>query len=343
MKRVAAFQATGVHLAGPLYLCQGCKAWIVLLTCAVYIAVHLEYATSMSSETFMQAMRRFFARRGRCSMMYSDNGTNLTGTSRALQSLDWESIQAECALQRINSAHLQHHGMVVGGRGWLVASSRFYESALVKLVLTYDEMLTLLCDGESVINTLTGHLPPEKLFRKRLTLILRFPSKMQQTFFLSPFRTWVVERGKFYDPVRCLCKKSAANPLLKTLLEGRKIRAVHFRSLSSRAEKSVLFSWRVNGRSLTCVSDDPNETTAITPAHFIQDIRGSEVHDLDIIDSKHVLKRVRYLQNIRDNLRKRFQKEYLGELVRNPKSTSKRKEITALGKLFSLDQITLKD
>ncbi|GFV43081.1 hypothetical protein TNCV_5027711 [Trichonephila clavipes] len=40
---------------------------------------------------------------------------------------------------------------------------------------------------------LTGYLPPEKLFRKRLTLILRFPSKMQQTFFLSPFRTWEVE------------------------------------------------------------------------------------------------------------------------------------------------------
>ncbi|GFV74615.1 hypothetical protein TNCV_5130571 [Trichonephila clavipes] len=36
-------------------------------------------------------------------------------------------------------------------------------------------------------NPLTGYLPPEKLFRKRLTLILRFPSKMQQTFFLSPF------------------------------------------------------------------------------------------------------------------------------------------------------------
>ncbi|GFV85652.1 integrase catalytic domain-containing protein [Trichonephila clavipes] len=38
-----------------------------------------------------------------------------------------------------------------------------------------------------VFNPLTGYLPPEKLFRKRLTLILRFPSKMQQTFFLLPF------------------------------------------------------------------------------------------------------------------------------------------------------------
>ncbi|GFT04829.1 hypothetical protein TNCV_2133771 [Trichonephila clavipes] len=49
-----------------------------------------------------------------------------------------------------------------------------------------------------------------------------------------------LKRGKGFQ-------KSAANPLLKTLLEGRKIRAVHFRSLSSRAEKSVLFSWRVKG------------------------------------------------------------------------------------------------
>ncbi|GFY16067.1 DUF5641 domain-containing protein [Trichonephila clavipes] len=85
----------------------------------------------------------------------------------------------------------------------------------------------------------------------------------------------------------------------------------------------------LNGRPLTYVSDAANDTTAITPVHFIQDIRGSEVHDLDIIDLKHRLKTVRYLQNVRDNLRKRFQKENVGELVRNQKLTSKGKEITA--------------
>ncbi|GFT66567.1 DUF1758 domain-containing protein [Trichonephila clavipes] len=37
------------------------------------------------------------------------------------------------------------------------------------------------------INPLTGYLPSEKLFRKRFTLILLFPSKMQQTSILSPF------------------------------------------------------------------------------------------------------------------------------------------------------------
>ncbi|GFX47964.1 DUF5641 domain-containing protein [Trichonephila clavipes] len=53
----------------------------------------------------------------------------------------------------------------------------------------------------------------------------------------------------------------------------------------------------LNGRPLTHVSDVPNDMTYITPAHFIQDNRASE-------------------------------KECLGELVRNSKSTSKRKEVT---------------
>ncbi|XP_071039994.1 uncharacterized protein [Parasteatoda tepidariorum] len=77
----------------------------------------------------------------------------------------------------------------------------------------------------------------------------------------------------------------------------------------------------INGRPLTYLSDYPNE---MTPAHFIQDISGSETHDIDIVNFKHLLKRVRYLQS----LRKRFQKEYLGELVRNPKSRSKQKEMS---------------
>ncbi|GFY37353.1 uncharacterized protein TNIN_317101 [Trichonephila inaurata madagascariensis] len=82
MKRVAAFQVTGVDLAGPLYLRQGFKAWIVLFTYAVYRAVHLELVTSLSSETFMQAKKIFFARRGRCSVMYSDKSyRNLKSTS----------------------------------------------------------------------------------------------------------------------------------------------------------------------------------------------------------------------------------------------------------------------
>ncbi|GBO37910.1 hypothetical protein AVEN_152093-1, partial [Araneus ventricosus] len=69
----------------------------------------------------------------------------------------------------------------------------------------------------------------------------------------------------------------------------------------------------INGRPLTYLSDDPKELKPLTPAHFIQDIKGRETFDLDLIDSQHILKRVRYLHTLRSNLRKRFYNEYLGE------------------------------
>ncbi|XP_071033041.1 uncharacterized protein [Parasteatoda tepidariorum] len=75
-------------------------------------------------------------------------------------------------------------------------------------------------------------------------------------------------------------------------------------------------------------ANDPNELKPLTPAHFIQDSKERETFDLDLIDSQHFLKRVRYLHSLRLNLRKRFYREYLGELVRSHKTASKRKAIT---------------
>ncbi|GFX88619.1 dual 3',5'-cyclic-AMP and-GMP phosphodiesterase 11 [Trichonephila clavipes] len=75
----------------------------------------------------------------------------------------------------------------------------------------------------------------------------------------------------------------------------------------------------INERPLTYLSDDLKELKSFTPAHSIQDIKERETFDFDLIDSQHLLKRVRYLHTLRSNLRKRFYKEYLGELVRSPK------------------------
>ncbi|GFX88620.1 integrase_H2C2 domain-containing protein [Trichonephila clavipes] len=81
--RDAAFQITGADLAGPLSLRGASKAYIVVFTCAVYRAVLLELVSSLSTESFMQALRRFWARRGRVSTRYTDNGTNFVGAANA--------------------------------------------------------------------------------------------------------------------------------------------------------------------------------------------------------------------------------------------------------------------
>ena len=57
---------TGLDHAGPLYCCDfpGKKFYVLLFTCTVIRAVHLELVDSMSCEATVMALRRFFARRG---------------------------------------------------------------------------------------------------------------------------------------------------------------------------------------------------------------------------------------------------------------------------------------
>ena len=82
------FEVVGVDFAGPLFLRRGGKSWVCIFTCAVYRAVHPELASSLSTEEFLQCLRRFIARRGRPYTICSDNGTNFAGASNAFEGLN---------------------------------------------------------------------------------------------------------------------------------------------------------------------------------------------------------------------------------------------------------------
>ncbi|XP_035215393.1 uncharacterized protein LOC118188973 [Stegodyphus dumicola] len=95
------FQITGIDYAGPIFLRDYKKAWICLFTCAVYRCVHLELVTSLTTDTFLQAFHRFSARRGKPSIIYTDNGTNFVGACNALASIDFNEIGKKGANERI--------------------------------------------------------------------------------------------------------------------------------------------------------------------------------------------------------------------------------------------------
>ncbi|GFW64997.1 integrase catalytic domain-containing protein [Trichonephila clavipes] len=101
VRDAATFEIVGVDLAGPLYLKHGPKAYIVLYTCAVYRAIHLELITSLTTEAFFQSLRRFIFRCGRPTTIYSNNGTNFKVVERLLYVLDWDSILARVAEEKI--------------------------------------------------------------------------------------------------------------------------------------------------------------------------------------------------------------------------------------------------
>ena len=99
VRDAAVFEVIGVDFAGPVYLKGKIKAWICLFTCAVFRAVHLELVTSLSTASFLMTFRRFIARRGRPSVVYSDNGSNFVGMDNALKKFNIIKIANVLALK----------------------------------------------------------------------------------------------------------------------------------------------------------------------------------------------------------------------------------------------------
>lgn len=61
------------------------KRWAVIFTCMVTRAVHIEVLESLSSSSFVNALRRFTAIRGPVRLFRSDQGTNFIGACKELQ------------------------------------------------------------------------------------------------------------------------------------------------------------------------------------------------------------------------------------------------------------------
>ena len=90
----APFEKCGIDHAGPLQIKGGSKCWILLFSCAVVRAIHIEVVDRLDVETTARAIQRFAARRGTPSFIISDNGTSFVALAKALKktSLSWSTI-----------------------------------------------------------------------------------------------------------------------------------------------------------------------------------------------------------------------------------------------------------
>lgn len=155
VRDAVAFEIAGVDFAGPLFLKSGKKAWVCLFTCAVYRAVHLELCTSLSVANFMLALRRFIARRGRPKTMYSDNGTNFVGTENAFGRVDFAKIMEYSSAERIKWRFNPPAAPWWGGFWERLVGilKQLLRKVLGRAFLFYEDLYTVLCDCESVINS----------------------------------------------------------------------------------------------------------------------------------------------------------------------------------------------
>ena len=100
------FTYVGIDCFGPFLVRRGrsqAKRYGVVFTCLTVRAIHIEVVHSLDTDSFVNCMRRFIARRGRPEQIRSDNGGNFVGGEKEMRNAidGWnQEVIAEFLLQR---------------------------------------------------------------------------------------------------------------------------------------------------------------------------------------------------------------------------------------------------
>lgn len=164
------FHHTGIDYAGPMYILphrrrgvHSQKAYICLFVCLVTKAVHIELASDLSTESFLNAMKRFIARRGPIGTCYSDCGSNFIGSKSYLDEMynliHSEEYRDKFANElrdkriewKFNPPSAPHFGGIWEGN---IRSVKMHLNKVVgNRLLTFEEMLTVLAQVECILNS----------------------------------------------------------------------------------------------------------------------------------------------------------------------------------------------
>ncbi|XP_076760954.1 uncharacterized protein LOC143429305 [Xylocopa sonorina] len=164
------FNVVGVDYCGPFFIKEkkyrnrnSVKVYVAVFVCLAVKAVHLEVVTDMTTDTFIAALRRFIARRGKCSQIYSDNGTNFIGANNQLKEL-FELLQSDVHQAKVNAMTAQE------GIAWSFIPPRspnfggLWEAAVKSMkhhlrrvvgetLFTLEEFSTFVVQIEAVLNS----------------------------------------------------------------------------------------------------------------------------------------------------------------------------------------------
>ncbi|XP_077866060.1 uncharacterized protein LOC144353345 [Saccoglossus kowalevskii] len=122
-------------------------------------AVHIEKAESLSTDSFINALRRFIARRGAVKLIRSDNGSNFVGAQRELKEelQNWNQSKINGFLLqkgidwRFNPPSGSHFGGVWERQ---IRTIRQILQAITKQQqLDDDGLQTFFCEVEQIINS----------------------------------------------------------------------------------------------------------------------------------------------------------------------------------------------
>ena len=153
------FQHTGIDFAGPLkYVVkkkEEGKAYVLVFTCAISRAVHLELTKSQTAEEFKRKLNAFIARRTRPQRIVSDNAATFRATAMWIKKIrKSEKIQDFLAGQKIGQFNLSKSLWWGGMYERLIKEIKkiIYKTLGIKTHLTFEQLETVVVDIERCLN-----------------------------------------------------------------------------------------------------------------------------------------------------------------------------------------------
>ncbi|XP_072400228.1 uncharacterized protein [Diabrotica undecimpunctata] len=139
------------------------KVYVAIFVCMVTKAVHIEVVSSLSTEDFILALKRFISRRGNPTTLYSDNGSNFWGAKNLLFELyeffkdneNSQELHDFCSKNSIQFYFIPpnspHHG---GLHESAIRSCKYHLHLLVgNANLTFEEFYTVISQIEAIMNS----------------------------------------------------------------------------------------------------------------------------------------------------------------------------------------------
>ena len=164
------FERVGVDYAGPFLIKSGkvrkptiLKAYACIFISLAVKAVHVELVSDLTTEAFLATLRRFIARRGLPTFIWSDHGTNFVGAKRELKELYQFLEQGKpqgilsdfCASRNIEWRFIPEHGPHFGGlwEAAIKSVKKHLRCCIGESRLTFEELTTVLAQVEACLNS----------------------------------------------------------------------------------------------------------------------------------------------------------------------------------------------
>lgn len=164
-----AFLHCGIDFAGPIEIKSSNKrnaptekGYICVFVCMASKAAHLEVVGDLSTQKFILATKRMMARRGICTDLYCDRGTNFQGASNELPRLFSEARANESSeIASLFAAdgirfHFNPPSAPNWGGQWesfVKLTKHHLKRMTTSVKLTFEEMSTLLAQIEACLNS----------------------------------------------------------------------------------------------------------------------------------------------------------------------------------------------